>query len=92
MPPVAEYGSPIAQAHPSQRITLEEGNVIFAGGRIRHLELARVTPGYVPAGSALRLQAHEVFSVRWHDGRAFHGWNFRTEAEALARFNSFPLA
>lgn len=88
LPNTAEFGSSLAQAHPSQRIHLEAKQAKVCG-RLRTVELARVTTGYVPAGSAMRLQPHDVFSVRWFDGRAYHGQSHKTEEAARAHFSTF---
>ncbi len=89
LPSVAEYGSTIAKANPSARVTLESKQA-FICGKTRTVELASVSPGYVPAGSALRLQSIPVWSVRWHDGSAYQGRSFKTEAEAREHFAAYP--
>ena len=89
LPPVAEYGSPVAKANPSRRATLET-KPAFICGKVRQVELASVSPGYVPAGSALRLQSSPAWSVQWNDGRADHGRTFATETEAREHFATYP--
>lgn len=88
LPTTADYGSAVTKANLSHHMTLEAKQAKVCG-RIRTVELARVTPGYVPAGSAMRLQATETYSVRWHDGRAYHGQSHRTEEAARAHFATF---
>ena len=89
LPSVAEYGSIIARDNPSRRVTLET-KPAFICGKVRQVELASVSPGYVPAGSALRLQSSPAWSVRWSDGGADHGRSFATEAEAREHFATYP--
>jgi hypothetical protein len=89
LPAVAEYGSAIARANLSgpPAILAEKSAVVC--GKPRRVTLEHIRPGYVPAGSAMRLQASEAFAVRWHDGRAMQGQSFRTMVEAETRFAQY---
>ena len=88
LPAATEYGSPVARANPSRRVTLASKQASICG-RVRELSLDSVSPGYVPAGSALRLQSAPAWSVTWSDGRATHGRSFADESAARDYFNGF---
>lgn len=88
LPQTAEYGTTLAKENLSTRTTLQTKQAVICG-KVREVELAHVSPGYVPAGSAMRLQASECWSIRWHDGSAYQGRSFRTESEANEHFATY---
>ena len=52
-----------------------------------NLHLYHLSPGYEIAGSALRLQPHEVWGVRYSFAGTYHGKRFKSLHEAEGYFN-----
>jgi len=89
LPAVAEYGSAVASVNLSGPPVILAEKIAMVCGKPRRVTLEHIRPGYVPAGSAMRLQSTDGFAVRWDDGRAIHGQIFRTMAEAESRFAQY---
>lgn len=77
---IAEYGS-YSDAERSTREVM--ASAPLARSPRTNVDLARVSPGYEPAGSVARW-TDGGWSVRYFDG-AYHGRRFRIENEADAR-------
>lgn len=57
----------------------------------REYTLYHLSPGWEPAGAAMRLRERETFGVQFYLDGATHGQQFRTEAEARELFNAWSL-
>ena len=86
LPMVAECGDQIVRDNLATETAIAHAKMrIGYSDRFAPVTLYHCTSGYVPAGSAMRLQ-HECWGYRWSDGRSNHGKRFNSKAEALEAF------
>lgn len=78
---IAEYRN-IDNAPRAERSPVMVGRLRGDGARV---ELARVSEGFECAGSCARY-TEAYWSVRWHDGSAYHGRRFRDGVDAQDYF------
>ena len=57
----------------------------------REYDLYTLSPGWEPAGSAMRLRERTTFGVQFYSDGATHGRQFKTEAEARELFDAWTM-
>lgn len=86
-PQIIEYGNPLSE-HSSVKTALRRERRQNDYGRVTEWTLNHSTKGYVPAGSMMRYQAYDIYSVNFDMGGATHGRAFLTLPEAEAYLES----
>jgi hypothetical protein len=79
----------IGEEERSHRTNLEERTVVNAHGLTVTYALYNLSPGWEPAGSAMRLRERGTFGVQFYSDGATHGRQFKTEAEARELFDTW---
>lgn len=81
---MVEYGDVLAGRFPRSNVTgLDEG---FSPTVRATVQLVHLSPGYEPAGSAMRLVSAPTWCVWWDACGARHGARYLMEEQARAHF------
>ena len=83
-PNIIEYGDPLAKSHSSVKTAMRRERRQNDYGRVTEWTLNHTTQGYVCAGSVMRYQKQDVYSVNFYMDGATHGRAFLTLPEAEA--------